>query len=267
MADAETRRRELAHHEELYSGFAQQHFAKAAVRAFRAHLARRILRRTGLGPRARVLSLGCGIGDTELLLAPAVGRIVGVDFSPAAIRQAREDAARAGIANAEFMEGDLDTIHFPDASLDGVLAIFLLHHLPGQQLHELAGRVRQWLAPGGVFYSLDPNRRRLSGRLGRLLVPKLMERYHTPGERELDPAATRELFTAEGFAAEVGMYDFLSTPLAGLWPGARRVYGAARRLDDLLVRAPLLARWGSNFELVARVGASGTGRGVHGGTP
>ncbi|MBM3747925.1 MAG: class I SAM-dependent methyltransferase [Acidobacteria bacterium] len=267
MADAETRRRELAHHEELYSGFAQQHFAKPAVRAFRAHLAGHILRRTGLGPRARLLSLGCGIGDTELLLAPAVGRIVGVDFSPAAIRQASEDAAWAGIANIEFQEGDLDTIRFPDASFDGILAIFLLHHLPDEQLRELAARARRWLAPGGVFYSLDPNRRRLSGRLGRLLAPKLMERYHTPGERELDPAATRDVFSAQGFFAETRMYDFLSTPLAGLWPGAGRVYGVARWVDDLLVRAPLLARWGSNFELTARVGESGTGRGVHGGTP
>jgi SAM-dependent methyltransferase len=252
MADVEARRRELAHHEELYAGFAQRHFAKPAVRAFRGHLVRRILRRTGLGPRARVLSLGCGIGDTELLLAPAVGRIVGVDFSPAAIRQARGDAARGGIAHAEFMEGDLDTIRFPDASFEAVLAIFLLHHLPDQQLRELAARVRQWLAPGGVFYSLDPNRRRLSGLLGRLLVPKLMERYQTPGERELDPAATRDVFASHGFSAEARMFDFLSTPLAGLLPSAGWAYRAARAADEVLVRTPLLARWGSNFELVAR---------------
>ena len=37
---------------------------------------------------ARVLSLGCGIGDTEILLAPHVKELCGVDLSPTAIRQA-----------------------------------------------------------------------------------------------------------------------------------------------------------------------------------
>src|SRR6185295_19082015 len=97
--------RELAYHEKLYSGFAQTHFAKPAVRALRAHMVGRILAITGAGRRSRVLSLGCGIGDTELLLAPHVAEVVGVDLSPAAIRQARADAQRLGIANARFQEG------------------------------------------------------------------------------------------------------------------------------------------------------------------
>jgi len=252
MCDEEARQRELEHHEALYSGFAQQHFAKPAVRAFRAHLVKRILRRTGVAAGARVLSLGCGIGDTELLLAPAVGRIVGVDFSPKAIRQAREDAARAGIANAEFLEGDPEAIPFGAGSFEAVLAIFFLHHLSDEQLQRVAVRVLQWLAPGGVFYSLDPSRWRLSGAVGRLLVPNLMKKYQTADERELEPEELRELFAARGFATQVRMYDFLSTPLAGLFPGARRFYRVARLLDEVLVRTPLLARWSSNFELTAR---------------
>jgi SAM-dependent methyltransferase len=252
MPDEEARRRELEHHEALYAGFAQEHFARPAVRAFREHLAARILRATRASPSARVLSLGCGIGDTELLLAPAVGRIVGVDFSPAAIRQARQDAARAGIANAEFLEGDLDTVRFEEGAFDAVLAVFWLHHLADAELDRMAALVAAWLAPGGVFYSLDPNRGRLAGAVGRLLVPRLMKRYHTADERELEPAAIRGLFAARGLEARVGIYDFLSTPLAGLFPGARRLYRLARVLDHLLVRTPLLARLGSNFELVAR---------------
>ena len=97
--------RELAYHEKLYSGFAQTHFAKPAVRALRAHMVGRILHLTGAGKQSRVLSLGCGIGDTELLLAPHVAEVVGLDLSPAAVRQAREDAARLGIANARFEQG------------------------------------------------------------------------------------------------------------------------------------------------------------------
>src|SRR5438067_3137089 len=89
--------RELRYHEKLYSGFAQAHFARPAVRALRAHMVTRILQATGAGPQSRVLSLGCGIGDTELLLAPKVSEVTGLDLSPAAIRQARADAERLGV--------------------------------------------------------------------------------------------------------------------------------------------------------------------------
>ena len=240
--------RELEYHEKLYSGFAQTHFARPAVRALRRHMVERILRMTGAGAGSRVLSLGCGIGDTELLLAPRVAEVVGVDLSPAAVRQARADATRLGMANARFEEGTT-----AEGAYDLVMAIFFLHHLPDQALRELPGRVKGLLAPGGVFYSLDPSSRRLSGVLGKLLVPGLMKRYQTPDERELDPEPTAELFRRAGFDARVSMYDFGSSPLAGLLPGWRAGYRAARTVDDWLLRVPALRRLGSNFEVIARL--------------
>src|SRR5882762_887852 len=95
--------RELRYHEKLYSGFAQQHFARPAVRALRAHMVARMLKLLPDPASACVLSLGCGIGDTEILLAPHVKELHGVDLSPAAIRQCRQDAA--GLPNATFTEG------------------------------------------------------------------------------------------------------------------------------------------------------------------
>jgi SAM-dependent methyltransferase len=239
--------RELEYHEKLYLGFAQTHFARPAVRALRRHMVGRILRMTGAGAHTRVLSLGCGIGDTELLLAPRVAEVVGVDLSPSAVRQARADAGRLGIANARFEEGTST-----EGTYDLVIAIFFLHHLPDQALAELPGRVKGLLAPGGVFYSLDPSSRRLSGALGRLLVPVLMRRYRSPDERELEPERTAELFRGAGFDASVTMYDFGSSPLAGLLPGWRAGYRAARAMDDWLLRVPALRRRGSNFEVTAR---------------
>src|SRR5262249_15226124 len=151
-------RRELEYHEKLYSGFAQQHFARPAVRALRHNMVTRILRVTGAGPGSRVLSLGCGIGDTELLLAPHVSGLVGVDLSPAAVNQARADRDRLGIRNARFEEGTNAAGEF-----EAIIAIFFLHHLSDSDLAALPARVGGQLAPGGVFYSLDPSRRRLSG--------------------------------------------------------------------------------------------------------
>lgn len=239
--------RELVYHEKLYSGFAQQHFARPAVRALRRHMVRRILDLTGAGPRSRVLSLGCGIGDTELLLAPHVGEVTGIDLSPTAIRQARSDADALGIGNARFEEGTA-----AEGRFDAIIAIFFLHHLPDAELAALPLRLREQLNPGGVFYSLDPSRHRLSGVVGRLLIPKLMKRYQTEDERELDPESTAQLFRSAGVETRVEVYDFGSSPLAGLFPGWRMGYGIARRIDDVVLRMPAFRKRGSNFELITR---------------
>ena len=241
------RERELEYHENLYSGFAQSHFARPAVRALRAHMVRRILAVTGADKRSRVLSLGCGIGDTELLLAPHVRKVTGIDLSPRAIRQARADAAMLGIRNARFEQGTRIEGRF-----DVVIAIFVLHHLPDDELGSLPHFLREQLTPGGVFYSLDPSRRRLSGVIGRLLIPKLMKRYQTVDERELEAEPTATLFREAGWVTRVGMYDFGSSPLAGLFPGWGVGYRMARKVDDVVLRVPGMKRLGSNFEVIAR---------------
>jgi SAM-dependent methyltransferase len=240
--------REIEYHEKLYSGFAQSHFAKPAVRALREHMVGRILKLTGADENSRVLSLGCGIGDTEVLLAPHVGELTGLDLSPSAIRQAKLDAAH--LKNIRFIEGTLDNAQIEPASFDVVIAIFFLHHLP-DTIPELARQIGKILKPGGVFYSLDPSRYRLSGAIGELLIPKLMARYQSPNERQLVPGTTAAYFTDAGFDARFGYYDFLSTPLAGLFPGWQSGYRAMRGVDEALVRVPILNRASSNFEVVA----------------
>ena len=244
--------RERAYHEQLYSGKAQQRFGQAAVREFRAHLCGHILRATGLGPAARVLSLGCGIGDTEIALAPRVASVTGVDLSPAGIREARSSAQQAGVANARFIEGTLDNVELEPQFFDLVIAIFFLHHLPDAALQAMPRQAARLLAPGGWFYSLDPSRLRLSGAVGSILIPWIMKEHQSPDERQLDAGMVAALFAAEGFDCRAGYYDFVSTPLAGLFPAWQAGYRAARRLDDMLVRVPGLRRFSSNFEIVAR---------------
>ncbi len=252
MPDSETEilARELAYHEKLYSGFAQSHFARPAVRALREHMVGRILELTGAGKTSRVLSIGCGIGDTELLLAPQVAELTGVDLSPSAIRQANADAERLGIRNAHFLEGTAVVAQGP---FDVVFAIFLLHHLSDHALAEFTSHIASILTSGGVFYSLDPSRHRASGAVGRLLIPSLMKKYQTEDERELDPEATRLLFGKEWSSVQSAMYDFGSSPMAGLFPGWRTGYRISRRIDDILLRLPFLSRLGSNFEIVAKL--------------
>ena len=194
-----------------------------------------------------MLSLGCGIGDTELLLAPHVAEVVGVDLSPAAIRQARADAERLGIANARFEEGTGAQGRF-----DAVIAIFFLHHLPDAELAELPDRAARTAGAGRRVLFARSQPAPALRRRGAPVIPGMMKRYQTPDERELDPEATAAIFRRAGFDARITIYDFGSSPLAGLLPGWRAGYRAARLADDLLLKAPALRRLGSNFEIVCK---------------
>ncbi len=60
----------------------------------------------GLTGTETVLDLYCGIGTISLVMARRAGRVIGVEAAPEAVADARENARRNGIANAEFWRGD-----------------------------------------------------------------------------------------------------------------------------------------------------------------
>jgi len=242
--------RELAYYENLYGTFGVRHFARPAVVEFRKYLVNRI--RQGIAPGARVLSIGCGVGDTELLLAPHVAHITGIDLSPTAIAAANQASARLGITNVRFLEGTWQSLPFAAESFDVVLAIFFLHHLADAQLEAFPAQLGPLLNAGGLFYALEPSAHRLSGFVGKLVVPRLMKKYQTPDERQLLAAATSALFRKAGFEATTNWFDFSSTPLAGLFPAWTAGYHSSRRLDDVLTALPGVRALSSNFELIAR---------------
>ena len=243
--------RELAYYEDLYGGYGVEHFAKPAVVAFRQYLVARILRQTQAGSGSKVLSIGCGLGDTELLLAPHVGHITGIDLSPTAIREANRAAKAKGVENVRFLEGRWPHPGLEPGSFDLVLAIFFLHHLPDNDLDAFPRQLSPLLSEQGRFYALEPSARRLSGFVGKLIVPHLMKKYQTEDERQLLPPRTAAPFRDAGFTACTGWFDFCSTPLAGLFPSWTRGYRAARGLDAALTACPGVRALSSNFELIA----------------
>lgn len=77
----------------------------------------------GLFSRQRdVLDFGCGTGRFEVLIAPLVRRIVGIDISTAMIAAARRNSAASPQVTC-FATNGLDLREIPDASFDLVLAV------------------------------------------------------------------------------------------------------------------------------------------------
>ncbi len=60
----------------------------------------------GLTGAETALDLYCGAGTITLCLASRARRVIGAEIVPAAIRDARENAARNGVKNVEFFCGD-----------------------------------------------------------------------------------------------------------------------------------------------------------------
>jgi ubiquinone/menaquinone biosynthesis C-methylase UbiE len=76
-----------------------------------------------------VLDAGCGTGFLAFELAGRGHRVVGVDFAPGMIEEARRKAA-AQPASVRFEEGDVEQLPFAEGSFDLVVSRHVLWTLP-----------------------------------------------------------------------------------------------------------------------------------------
>ncbi len=110
----------------------------------------------GDGATARAIDLGCGEGGVSIWLAEHGFRTVGVDFSPVALRKARQEAERRGIGEDQLalVEGDLTAPAIPgvagpfDLLVDyGTLDDFGPPDRPG-----VAALITRLSRPGSLFF-------------------------------------------------------------------------------------------------------------------
>jgi ubiquinone/menaquinone biosynthesis C-methylase UbiE len=81
------------------------------------------------GATLQALDVGAGTGFLSFELAARGHRVVGVDFAPAMIAEARRKAA-ARAAAVRFEEADAERLPFPSATFDLVMSRHLLWTLP-----------------------------------------------------------------------------------------------------------------------------------------
>jgi len=103
-----------------------------------------------------VLDLGSGAGADVLISARRVGptgRAIGLDMTDEMLALARANAAEAGVPNAEFVQGHIEEIPLPDASVDVVISNCVINLASDKQrVLDEAARV---LRPGGRFAVSD----------------------------------------------------------------------------------------------------------------
>jgi len=132
-----------------------------------------------LHPDMEVVEFGCGTGSTAIVHAPYVRRILATDLSGEMLRIAADKADRAGIANIELRQCDVESFVAPDASADMVLALSLLHLLEDPEA--AIAKAHRLLKPGGLFVTSTPCLRVMApwlrpvAPLGRMvgLLPRL----------------------------------------------------------------------------------------------
>ena len=119
-------------------------------------LYRRAVEFAGLTGTETVLDLYCGIGTIGLVMAPHARQVIGVEVVEQAIRDARDNARRNGIDNAEFFCGDAGQAARRLAG-QGVRPQVLCVDPPRKGLAEDVPAIIASMAPQRVVYvSCDP---------------------------------------------------------------------------------------------------------------
>jgi ubiquinone/menaquinone biosynthesis C-methylase UbiE len=102
-----------------------------------------------LKPEMALLEFGCGTGSTAIAHAPFVRHIRAIDSSSKMIEIARGKAVAGNVGNVTFEQSSIEQLTVPGESLDGVLALSVLHLLDNRET--VIDRVYKILKTGGIF--------------------------------------------------------------------------------------------------------------------
>jgi SAM-dependent methyltransferase len=102
----------------------------------------------------KAIDLGCGAGNYAIYLAGRGFEVTGVDFSPTAIRIAKENADKKGAKCNFFVADVVDELDEVNQTWDFVYGWGLLHHIFPQRRQKYLENVSRILNPKGKYLSV-----------------------------------------------------------------------------------------------------------------
>ena len=103
----------------------------------------------------RVLELGCGRAWMTRRIAEdfPVARVIATEVDRI---QHQKNLAITDLPKVEFRYGGAEAVDLPDASVDVVLMLKSLHHVPVVLMDQALAEIRRVLVPGGLAYISEP---------------------------------------------------------------------------------------------------------------
>jgi len=135
----------------VYDRFVQMHSGDD-----RAELRDELATAVGAGEGDAVLDLCTGTGAMLTALQRQVGesgRVVGVDFSPGMLAQARTKVGDA--VNIELQQADVTRLPFDDDTFDGATISHAFYELKGDDIDKFLREVHRVLKPGRRFLMME----------------------------------------------------------------------------------------------------------------
>ncbi|MGC4954468.1 class I SAM-dependent methyltransferase [Actinomadura citrea] len=198
------------HQAEAWNGYEGEHWAENHDRydAMNGGFNDVLLEAAAIGPRDRVLDIGCGNGQITRLAAgrAALGAATGVDLSRPMLARARSLAEKEGVTNVSFERGDAQVHPFPAAGFDVAVSRFGIMFFTDPVA--AFGNVRRALREGGrlALLCMAPLAESEMGAVMAALPP--LDRPpvgHDGGPLSLaDPDRVREILGGAGFRGVSG---------------------------------------------------------------
>ncbi|MBO2460559.1 class I SAM-dependent methyltransferase [Actinomadura violacea] len=189
---------------EAWNGYEGEHWAGHHDRydAVNNGFNEALLGAAAIGPRDRVLDLGCGNGHVTRLAArrAPLGDALGVDLSAPMLARARSLAGQEGVPNVAFEQGDAQVHPFPDSAFDAAISRFGIMFFADPVA--AFGNVRRALRDGGrlAFLSMALLAGTDLGTVFAAIAPRPAAVTGHSGPLSLsDPDHVQEVLGAAGF--------------------------------------------------------------------